>query len=324
MPLPFLLFVADSARTIEPFVAELRAAGLAFRSEHATESTCPAAIKQAAPDVTILVCPRPDPSIVRTLGAVAPAETAPPLIVCATATNETEARECLLLGAWDCLAAPERLRLFAGVQSALKYRQSRLEGAQRNLEANARFQTLADLAPFFVWEWDERFCIRSANKKWRVEIEERTDASLNWLDLVHPEDRESCHRALADYNVVPGVFSRDVRVRGTDGRYRGIAFRAIRTGQCADCVLQGGLGCGINLGELVQSPAPWPGLPPTIRHDINNQLAIIRMMADVLVMTPNLPDACGVKAREIVAASEQATQIVRRIANPGPMVSGLG
>ena len=321
MPLPFLLFVADSARAIEPLVAELRASGLAFRSEHATESICPAVVKQAAPDVTILACPRPDPSIVRTLGAVASAKTAPPFIICATAMDETEARECLLLGAWDCLVASERLRFFASVQSALRYQQDRLEGAQRELEANARFRTLADLAPFFVWEWDEHFCIGSANKKWLAEIENRTDASLNWLDLVHPEDRELCHRGLAGDNVASSVFARDVRVRGIDGRYRVIACRAIRTGQPTDRVPQGGLSCGIDLGELMQSPAPWPGLPPTIRHDINNQLAIIRMMADVLVLTPNPPDACGVKAREIVAASEQATQIVRRIAHPGPVVS---
>jgi hypothetical protein len=136
------------------------------------------------------------------------------------------------------------------------------------------------------------------------------------------ESREHVERVLHDRLSATGVFEEELRLRRRDGTYRQIACHARRRPAANGAASPGGLGCGVVLGEPLRSPAERPGLPPALRHDLNNQLAIIRMMADVLVLTPSLPAPCAAKAREIVAAAEHATQLLRQssLSLPAPTV----
>lgn len=73
-------------------------------------------------------------------------------------------------------------------------------------------------------------------------------------------------------------------------------------------------------GMVAVSPAAPPPAAPahqlsmssTIRHELNNHLGIIRMLADYLIADPKLPAAAVAKVQEIGSAAEAAAQAVRR------------
>jgi hypothetical protein len=54
----------------------------------------------------------------------------------------------------------------------------------------------------------------------------------------------------------------------------------------------------------------------SIRHELNNHLGIIRMLADYLIADPKLPAAAVSKVQEIGSAAEAAAQAVRRTRPP--------
>lgn len=55
-----------------------------------------------------------------------------------------------------------------------------------------------------------------------------------------------------------------------------------------------------------------PGIAPDLRHELNNHLALIRMLSDLLAEAPGLSPLYAAKAREIGTAAEAAAQAVRR------------
>ena len=60
-----------------------------------------------------------------------------------------------------------------------------------------------------------------------------------------------------------------------------------------------------------------PAVSPDLRHELNNHLALIRMLADILSEAPGLSPLHAKKAREIGGAAEAAALAVRR-AHEGP------
>ncbi len=59
-----------------------------------------------------------------------------------------------------------------------------------------------------------------------------------------------------------------------------------------------------------------PSISPDLRHDLNNHLALIRMLADLLADNHAAPSAFTAKAREIASAAEAAAQALRRTKSP--------
>ncbi|HLP09639.1 MAG TPA: hypothetical protein VK178_15860 [Opitutaceae bacterium] len=62
--------------------------------------------------------------------------------------------------------------------------------------------------------------------------------------------------------------------------------------------------------------APPPMISPALRHDLNNHLALIRMLADLLADNRTAPPNFVAKAREIAAAADAAAQTLRRTKQP--------
>jgi len=62
--------------------------------------------------------------------------------------------------------------------------------------------------------------------------------------------------------------------------------------------------------------APAPSMTPALRHELNNHLAIIRMLADLLAGDGSLSAAAAAKLREIATTAEAAAQAVRRTKPP--------
>lgn len=58
-----------------------------------------------------------------------------------------------------------------------------------------------------------------------------------------------------------------------------------------------------------------PSISPTLRHELNNHLAVIRMLADILSEAPGLSPLHATKVREIGTAAEAAAQAIRRAYN---------
>ena len=63
-----------------------------------------------------------------------------------------------------------------------------------------------------------------------------------------------------------------------------------------------------------------PPVCPSLRHELNNHLALIRMLAEILAETPGLSPQQASKAREISSAAEAAASAIRKAhtAPPSP------
>lgn len=55
-----------------------------------------------------------------------------------------------------------------------------------------------------------------------------------------------------------------------------------------------------------------PSMPSALRHELNNHLGIIRMLADYLLAENQLPFTAIAKVRDIGTAAEAAAQALRR------------
>ena len=54
-----------------------------------------------------------------------------------------------------------------------------------------------------------------------------------------------------------------------------------------------------------------PAVSPALRHELNNHLALIRMLADILAEAPGLSPLHATKAHEIGVAAEAAALAIR-------------
>ena len=118
--------------------------------------------------------------------------------------------------------------LLFGVATALSraYMRSQkgLEGILKDHEA--RFQQLADAAPFPVWRCDTSLTARALNQKWKEYVgRSPTPKSNDWLLRVHQEDRAIFSQAITQavkQASAGGLSSRtlEIRLQGADDRYR--------------------------------------------------------------------------------------------------------
>ncbi len=60
-----------------------------------------------------------------------------------------------------------------------------------------------------------------------------------------------------------------------------------------------------------QVPGPTSGISPELRHELNNHLGLIRMLADFLAGSNTLATTDAVRVREIATAADAAAQALR-------------
>jgi hypothetical protein len=77
------------------------------------------------------------------------------------------------------------------------------------------------------------------------------------------------------------------------------------------------LGQGTSTGGVALAPA----VSRSLRHELNNHLGLIRMLADILSEAPGLSPLQAAKAREIGEAAEAAATAIR-VADEGPAEAG--
>ncbi len=92
-------------------------------------------------------------------------------------------------------------------------------------ESEARFRTLADAAPFFIWMTDEQGHVVFDNAPWHRFA--GPGAEIDWAEGVHPDDRE---RVLAAYRAArcrQEAFRLEYRYRVREGGYRWVLDQGV-------------------------------------------------------------------------------------------------
>lgn len=91
--------------------------------------------------------------------------------------------------------------------------------------------------------------------------------------------------------------------------------QALRAG-VPECVIErlppGGAPATPPGNAIVRMPGAGTEIDPALRHELNNHLALIRMLADYLAEHRNLPAAEAAKLREIGASADAAAAALRR------------
>ncbi len=102
--------------------------------------------------------------------------------------------------------------------------------AERALqESESRFRQLADTAPVMIWMSSETGDTTYFSKQWLEFRGRSSEAELggNWLEGIHPDDREACQRAFLQHAEERRPFELQFRLRRFDGTYRWIVDRGM-------------------------------------------------------------------------------------------------
>ena len=319
MSLPLILFITNQPATGDRLARDLREGGIDFNSHQAAFSEQAPALAAFHPALVVVARGQADLSEIRTLAMLCSGDPGTPFVVCPESVDADTAKRCIEIGAWDCVVQSDLPRVLSSIRTAMAFSRLRSQFLSQKASQPTRFHALAEVVPLLVWEWEARGRVLFGNRLWAKTVGAANRETNDWFQLIHPEDRERLRRELAEGCTAGAICSGEFRLRRSQEDYRVMLVYA-SGGPGNDPTAAGGIACAMDLAEK-KAPGGWPGLPPEIRHELNNHLAIIRMLAEVFVLTPGLPTPCGTKAHEVVAAAERAIQLVRRISQPGPPFS---
>jgi PAS domain S-box-containing protein len=89
-------------------------------------------------------------------------------------------------------------------------------------DSERRFRAMANTAPAMLWITDKDNATTFLSQRWYEYTgrPEGQDGAFDWLDAVHPDDREEARRDFLAAAAVRESFSLDFRLRRGDGEYR--------------------------------------------------------------------------------------------------------
>jgi len=96
-------------------------------------------------------------------------------------------------------------------------------------ESEARFRTMADTAPVFIWMSGVDKLCTFLNKPWLDFTGRALDRELGngWAEGVHPDDREGCLATYADAFDARREFTMEYRLQRHDGEYRWVSDKGV-------------------------------------------------------------------------------------------------
>ena len=105
---------------------------------------------------------------------------------------------------------------------------SRREADLALRESEARFRNMADHAPVILWVTDPSGRATFLNRSFHEFTGQSPAESLDfgWLNVVHPDERESVERAFREANARHAPFRAEYRLRRADGDYRWVVDTA--------------------------------------------------------------------------------------------------
>ncbi|MBO0950361.1 PAS domain S-box protein [Fibrella forsythiae] len=173
-------------------------------------------------------------------------------------------------------------------------------------ESEARFRTLAEQAPIFVFESDVDATVVYWNQRWREFVGQTQEEALGrdgWPKVMHPDDY---NRLLTTYiwaTTAKESYEIDVRVRRWDGVYRTVLFTG-KPRYTAEGSFNGYIGNGIDISTQVE-----------------NQLAIAESETKLRAILDNARAAIGVYVGPDMII-ENHNQVFIDILGKGPGIAG--
>jgi PAS domain S-box-containing protein len=125
---------------------------------------------------------------------------------------------------------------------------------QQLRESEARFRNMADNAPVMIWVTDASGYCTYLSKSWYDFTGQAEAASLGlgWLNVIHPDDRESSETIFVNSSTQQQPFRLEYRLRHKDGRYHW-AIDAANPWFDSDGQFKGYIGSVIDISDRKQA-----------------------------------------------------------------------
>ena len=203
-------------------------------------------------------------------------------------------------------------------------------------ESEARFRTVADVAPVMIWmSGPDKLC-NFFNKGW-LEFTGRTAAQEfgnGWAEGVHPEDLDHCLQVYGTAFEAREPFRMEYRLRRKDGEYRWVLDSGTPRFDAAAAFI-GYIGSCLDIGEQKQAEldhqlqslelarvgrlAVMGELAASLAHEVNNPLGAMvtnasagqRLLSHGQLQTDELHDLLA----DIVADGQRAREVIQGIRN---------
>jgi PAS domain S-box-containing protein len=184
-----------------------------------------AAIARRKPDLllTDIMMPRLDGIELLARLRADPTTSTLPIILLSARAGEESRVEGIESGADDYLIKPFSAReLLARVEAHVKMARLRDETAAALRESEARFRHMADHAPVMIWITEPDASCTFLSQSWYEFAGQKPETGLGfgWLDVVHPDDRQTARDTFLAASAKREPFRLEYRLRRKDGVYR--------------------------------------------------------------------------------------------------------
>jgi len=201
-------------------------------------------------------------------------------------------------------------------------------------ESEARFRTLADTAPVFIWMSGLDKLCTFLNKPWMDFTGRTLDQELGngWAEGVHPDDRERCLATYSDAFDARREFTMEYRLRRHDGEYRWVSDKGVPR-RAPDGTFLGYIGCADDItprkdaeltaerhrAELahVARLSTMGELAASLAHELNQPLTAILSNAQTAerFLASDQIDLDEVREilRDVVEDDKRASEVIRRL-----------
>jgi PAS domain S-box-containing protein len=201
-------------------------------------------------------------------------------------------------------------------------------------ESEARFRSMADTAPVFIWMSGTDGRCSFLNKSWldftgRALVQELGNG---WAEGIHPDDRERCLATYSSAFAARCEFTLEYRRRRHDGEYRWVSDKGVPR-LAPDGTFLGFIGCADDISERklaeleaqrhraqlahVTRLSTMGELAASLAHELNQPLTAIlsnvQTAQHYLGSDPPELDEVREILKDVVADDQRASEVIRRL-----------
>ena len=294
-----VLHLEDSRRDAELIQSMLEEEGLSCEVVHAkNQDEFEAAMTSKSFDVILSDFALPHYNGLSALDFARSKSSTVPFILVSGTVGEELAVQSLRTGATDYILKQKPARLAEAIRRALEEAEERVKRQQAEealRKSEERFQFAARATNDVIWDWDLQtnnfWRNESFNKVFGYRAEEIEPGVESWISRLHPEDKDRVLSSLHLLGENGGeVWSDEYRFRRSDGTYAQILDRGYVIHDAAGKTVRM-IGAMMDISEKKKLEAQFlraqrmesiGALAGGVAHDLNNILAPILMVADLL------------------------------------------
>jgi PAS domain S-box-containing protein len=189
--------------------------------------------------------------------------------------------------------------------------------------SEARYRSLTQATSAAVWSIGPGGPGEEGARWWCALTGQRPEQVMtaDWLDALHPDDRDAARAAWQQAMATGGVFQHEYRVRAIDGTYRHISVRGVPVpagagapvewvGTFDDVTEQRETEERLRQGAKMEAVGRLAG---GLAHDFNNQLHAVSGFASFVAREPGLSDRAQQDLAEIRKAAERMAGLTRQL-----------